>query len=160
LPSLLAFALPWAFPYHALGVLRILRILRILRAFRLVRFVVSTKRRRQIVHNMAQGIAIFNIEIYLFALLSIVTISGALLYVFESAIPGSPFTSIPAGMWWSIVTITTVGYGDLVPVTIYGRIIAALTMLSGLVMFALLVAVMGRTIQTMLFGSPLEDTRP
>ncbi|HWO07614.1 MAG TPA: potassium channel family protein [Candidatus Paceibacterota bacterium] len=107
---------------------------------------------------MAHGVAIFNIEIYLFALLCIVVISGSLLYVVESQVPGSSFASIPAGMWWAVVTITTVGYGDLVPFTVVGRIIAALTMLPGLIMFALLVAVMGRTMQTVLFGSPIDES--
>ncbi len=160
LPGLLAVLLPVLFPYHALGVLRVLRVMRILRAIRLVRFVLPTRRQQQMARDMASGLAFFNIEIFLFAFVSVNVISGALMYAVEGSVPGSSFTSIPDGMWWAMVTMTTVGYGDLVPVTAIGKIIASLTMFSGLVFLALLVAVMGRTVQTVLFGSPLDSEKP
>jgi voltage-gated potassium channel len=158
-PGLLAMLLPALFPYHTLGILRILRVLRILRTLRLVRFVLPTKRRAQMARDMASGIALFNIEIFLFAFVSVAVIAGSLMYAVESALPGTAFGSIPDGMWWAVVTMTTVGYGDLVPITATGKVIASFTMLSGLVFLALLVAVMGRTMQTILFGSPLDGSR-
>lgn len=159
LPGLLAVLLPVIFPYHTLGILRILRVLRILRTLRLVRFVLPTKRRIQMARDMASGIALFNIEIFLFAFTSVVVITGALMYAVENALPGSKFVSIPDGMWWAVVTMTSVGYGDMVPVSATGKLIASFTMLAGLVFLALLVAVMGRTMQTVLFGSPIEGRR-
>ena len=65
------------------------------------------------------------------------------------------FTSIPETMWWCIVTLTTTGYGDLYPVTIGGRIIAAVTMLLGLVLFGMLMNIVGKTLMVMLFGEPV-----
>jgi len=62
------------------------------------------------------------------------------------------FTSIPAAMWWCIVTLTTTGYGDMYPVTTGGRVIAGATMLLGLVLFGLLMNIIGETLMVMLFG--------
>ena len=62
------------------------------------------------------------------------------------------FTSIPTSMWWSIVTLTTTGYGDLYPSTVGGRVIAGITMLLGLVLFGILMNIVGRTLMVMLFG--------
>ena len=65
------------------------------------------------------------------------------------------FTSIPEAMWWCIVTLTTTGYGDLYPVTMGGRLIAAVTMLLGLVLFGMLMNIVGKTLMVMLFGEPV-----
>ena len=65
------------------------------------------------------------------------------------------FTSIPETMWWCIVTLTTTGYGDLYPLTVGGRLIAAATMLMGLVLFGMLMNIVGKTLMVMLFGEPV-----
>ena len=65
------------------------------------------------------------------------------------------FTSIPESMWWCIVTLTTTGYGDLYPVTVGGRMVAAVTMLMGLVLFGMLMNIVGKTLMVMLFGEPV-----
>jgi len=65
------------------------------------------------------------------------------------------YTSIPEAMWWCIVTLTTTGYGDLYPVTVGGRLIAAVTMLLGLVLFGMLMNIVGKTLMVMLFGEPV-----
>jgi len=67
------------------------------------------------------------------------------------------FTSIPEAMWWSMVTLTTTGYGDLYPVTIGGRIVSAVTMLCGLVLFGMLMSIVGKTLMVMLFGESIGD---
>jgi len=67
------------------------------------------------------------------------------------------FTSIPAAMWWCIVTLTTTGYGDMYPVTFWGRVIGGVTMLLGLVLFGILMNIVGKTIMVVLFGEHLED---
>ena len=74
-----------------------------------------------------------------------------------SAIPEDKrfFTSIPEAMWWCIVTLTTTGYGDMYPVTVGGRLIAAVTMLLGLVLFGMLMNIVGKTLMVMLFGEPV-----
>jgi voltage-gated potassium channel len=67
------------------------------------------------------------------------------------------FTSIPATMWWCMVTLTTTGYGDMFPLTFGGRFIAAVTMLLGLVLFGILLNIVGKTIMVLLFGEHLTD---
>jgi voltage-gated potassium channel len=67
------------------------------------------------------------------------------------------FTSIPAAMWWCMVTLTTTGYGDMFPVTAGGRIIACATMLMGLVLFGILLNIVGKTIMVLLFGEQVME---
>jgi voltage-gated potassium channel len=67
------------------------------------------------------------------------------------------YTSIPASMWWCIVTLTTTGYGDMFPITFWGRIIAAVTMLLGLVLFGVLMNIVGKTLMVLLFGESADE---
>ena len=67
------------------------------------------------------------------------------------------YTSIPAAMWWCIVTLTTTGYGDMFPLTFGGRVIAGITMLMGLVLFGILLNIVGKTIMVLLFGESLTE---
>ncbi len=67
------------------------------------------------------------------------------------------YTSIPAAMWWCIVTLTTTGYGDMFPLTFWGRVIGGATMLMGLVLFGILMNIVGKTIMVVLFGEHLDD---
>ena len=69
------------------------------------------------------------------------------------------FTSIPAAMWWCIVSLTTTGYGDMYPVTFGGRFLAGFTMLLGLVLFGILMNIVGKTLMVLLFGEQV-DSRP
>ena len=71
------------------------------------------------------------------ALLLILVIAASLMFFAESEAQPDKFTSIPAAMWWSVVTLTTVGYGDTVPVTITGRLLAAVIAVMGIGLFAL-----------------------
>ena len=71
------------------------------------------------------------------ALLLLLLIAASLMFFAESAAQPDKFTSIPAAMWWSVVTLTTVGYGDLVPVTTTGRLLAAVIAVMGIGLFAL-----------------------
>jgi voltage-gated potassium channel len=68
------------------------------------------------------------------------------------------FTSIPATMWWCIVTLTTTGYGDMFPVTFWGRVIAGCTMLLGLVLFGVLMNIVGKTLMVLLFGESMDES--
>ena len=67
------------------------------------------------------------------------------------------FTSIPAAMWWSVVTMTSTGYGDMFPVTVGGRLVGGVTMILGLVLFAILFNVIGKTLMVVLFGEKLSS---
>jgi voltage-gated potassium channel len=64
-------------------------------------------------------------------------ISSALLYLVEGGVQPDNFGSIPRAMWWSIVTLTTVGYGDVFPMTAVGRILAAITAVTGIGLIAM-----------------------
>ena len=105
-------------------VIRILRVFRIFRILKLLPYIGE-------IHSLT--IAIFRsmrkIVVFFFSILLIVLVLGTLMYVVEG--PDNGFTSIPQSLYWSIVTITTVGYGDITPHTILGQSIAALTMLIG-----------------------------
>lgn len=73
----------------------------------------------------------------------------------------TPFTSVPQAMWWCITTLTTVGYGDMYPVTVCGRLVAAGTMLCGLVLFGMLMNIVGKAMMVALFGTDqLDETSP
>jgi voltage-gated potassium channel len=98
-----------------------------------------------------------DLSIYFIALFSVLVIFSTLEYYIERNVDGTLFKSIPHAMWWCIVTITTVGYGDMYPVTALGRIVAGITMLSGLALFGLLMNVIGKYMMTSLFGSSVGE---
>ena len=109
---------------QSLMVLRALRLLRIFRIFRLVHFLSEMKFLSVAIKNSLRKISIF----ILFVLTSVV-ILGSIIYLVEGEEHG--FTSIPQSVYWAIVTITTVGYGDIAPVTPLGQMIASFIMLLG-----------------------------
>ncbi len=105
-------------------VLRVLRLLRVFRVLKLVQFIGES----QILLN-ALVAGRRKITVFTFFIITIVLILGSLMYVIEGAEYG--YTSIPRGMYWAIVTLTTVGYGDISPHTAYGQFIATIVMLLG-----------------------------
>ena len=109
---------------HALVALRGLRLLRIFRILKLVRFVGAT-------NNLGKALKASRFKIFVFisAVLIICIIIGTLMYLIEGDPSG--FTSIPRSIYWSIVTLTTVGYGDIAPQTALGQLLASLVMILG-----------------------------
>jgi len=105
-------------------VIRSLRILRIFRVLKLVQYIDEVNLLKHALKSSGRKIAVF-----LFAVLMMVTIMGSLLYVIEGAENG--FTSIPRSIYWAIVTITTVGFGDIAPQTGLGQMLAAGIMIIG-----------------------------
>jgi voltage-gated potassium channel len=160
LPSIVLFSIPGASAsLRVLQVIRSVRILRLFRAMRLVRFFKGTTQGAVRVNRAEKLLPFENLEIYFFALFIVITFSASLMYLVESHIPGSAFRTIPDGMWWAMTTVTTVGYGDMVPMTVIGKIIASITMLSGFVLLALLLSVVGPALQVILFGEKLEEKK-
>ena len=109
---------------QSLMVLRALRLLRVFRIFRLVHFLSEMRFLSVAVLNSLRKISIF-----IFFVLTLVVILGSIIYLVEG--PESGFTSIPQSIYWAIVTITTVGYGDMTPATALGKFIASFIMLLG-----------------------------
>ncbi len=70
------------------------------------------------------------------------TVNSGCIYFAERGVAGSPFSSIPAAMWWGVITMTTVGYGDMVPVTVIGKLFGAFTAIVGVALFAIFAGVM------------------
>jgi voltage-gated potassium channel len=105
-------------------VIRILRVLRIFRVLKLVTYVGETRLMMQALRASRRKITVF-----LFAVLTLVIIFGALIYLIED--PESGFTSIPRSIYWAIVTLTTVGYGDISPKTDLGQAVSAIIMIIG-----------------------------
>ena len=109
---------------QSLIVLRALRLLRIFRIFRLQHFLSEMRFLNVAIRSSLKKIAIFMLFV-----LMVVIILGSIMYVIEGRTNG--FTSIPDSIYWAIVTITTVGYGDIAPVTPLGKFVASLIMLLG-----------------------------
>jgi voltage-gated potassium channel len=109
---------------QSLIVIRALRLLRIFRVLKLVHFVGEARLLRAALYASVRKIIVF-----LGAVVTIVLIVGSLMYLVEGEASG--FTSIPQGMYWAIVTLTTVGYGDIAPQTVTGKLLASIVMIMG-----------------------------
>ncbi len=105
----------------------VVRALRLLRAFRLLKLTHFVTEADQL--KMALKASRPKIIVFLFTVINIVIIVGAVMYVVEG--PENGYTSIPTSMYWAIVTLTTVGYGDISPVTPLGQFLASLLMILG-----------------------------
>lgn len=114
---------------HFLIVIRILRLMRIFRVFKLMRYIRAANTLRLAMQNSKAKIIVF-----LEVVLTIVVIVGSMMYLIEG--PENGFTSIPISIYWSIVTLTTVGYGDIAPQTVLGQSLASLLMIIGYAIIA------------------------
>lgn len=109
---------------HALIALRALRLLRVFRILKLARYLGASK-------NLISALKASKIKIsvFLFSVMVLTIILGTIMYLVEG--PKNGFTSIPHSMYWAVVTLTTVGYGDLAPNTPLGQFIASIVMVLG-----------------------------
>ena len=115
--------------------LRTLRILRLVRFFRLFRLTAYTKS-AQMIFNVFKSR--FNELLLSFIMVVfLIIIAACLLYFAEHNAQPKSFSSIPATLWWAVVTLTTTGYGDMAPHTIVGKVLAGVIMLAGVGLFAL-----------------------
>ncbi|MCL1095022.1 ion transporter [Shewanella kaireitica] len=121
LPTYLALVFPGA---NFTMVIRVLRLFRIFRVFKLLRYLSEGNLLLRAMMQSSRKVFIFFFSVSL-----IVVVLSSIMYVVEG--PNNGFSSIPKSIYWTIVTITTVGYGDITPVTNLGQAIAAFTMLLG-----------------------------
>jgi len=126
IPTYLSLILPGT---QYLLVIRILRVLRIFRVLKLVQYLGEARALMQALRASGRKIIVF-----LFTVLTLVVIFGSLMYLIEGVENG--FTSIPRSIYWAIVTLTTVGYGDISPKTNIGQFTAALIMIMGYAIIA------------------------
>lgn len=133
LPTYISLLIPGT---HVLVVIRVFRTLRLFRIFKLVRYM----REARILLIALQG-SRPKIIVFLMALSGIVVTMGAMMYLVEGEKNG--FSSIPKGIYWAVITLTTVGYGDLVPKTILGQAIATLVMIMGYSIIAVPTGIVG-----------------
>jgi voltage-gated potassium channel len=139
-------------------VMRMLRVLRMLRTLKLAK--TAAKNMQQ---TLSGGGSSFwsDLQIYLIALFTVLTIASTLIWNVEfdplDEASTTMFVDIPTSMWWGIVTLCTVGYGDMFPQTLAGRVIGGATMLCGLALFGILTSVIGRALMSSLFGSDEEE---
>lgn len=107
--------------------LLIVRILRVLRVFRILKLVQYSSEAGILIGALLRSRR--KIMVFIYTMLTIVLIFGAVMYLLEG--PEHGFTSIPIGMYWAIVTVATVGFGDIVPLTPIGRFISSILILIG-----------------------------
>lgn len=115
--------------YQYLIVIRIFRLLRVFRILRMARF----NRGAALITDALKASA-YKISVFLMTVFLLTILLGTMMYVIEGGKEG--FTSIPQSIYWSIVTITTVGYGDVVPLTVLGKVLSSFIMLLGYAIIA------------------------
>jgi voltage-gated potassium channel len=117
------------FGFHYLLAIRIFRLLRVFRIFKLVRF---NREAQKLL--LALNASRHKMGVFLMAVITIMVILGTLMYVIEGGENG--FTSIPQSIYWAIVTVTTVGFGDIVPQTVAGKFLSSIAMIMGYAIIA------------------------
>lgn len=134
-PFYLQFLLPSGMD---LRFVRVLRLFRLFRLFRMASLVTAINTVRNVFVSKKEQLSIAVVVLML-----VVVLSASLMYLVEGSQPNSKFTSIPQSMWWSMVTVTTIGYGDMYPETSVGQLLGAIIAFVGVCVFALPVAILG-----------------
>ena len=115
---------------HNLAALRALRLLRVFRILKLARFIGEGNELANALKSSRAKISVFLLAIFMLCI-----VLGTVMYMIEGD-SGGGFTSIPRSVYWAIVTLTTVGYGDIAPVTPFGQFIASIIMILGYAVIA------------------------
>jgi voltage-gated potassium channel len=129
--AVLPFYLPVVIPID----LRFLRVLRLIRVFRVLKFARYSDSLQMLGRVLKKKKAELIITFFVVFLLLI--IASSLIFEFEKEAQPEKFYSIPGAMWWAVMTITTVGYGDIYPITIVGKILSSFIALTGIGLFAI-----------------------
>jgi len=137
---------------HALVALRALRLMRVFRVLKLVRYVGEANRLAT-----ALKASRFKIFVFLFAVIVLCIILGTIMYLIEGDL--GEFTSIPRGVYWAIVTLTTVGYGDIAPHTGLGQFVASIVMLLGYSIIAIPTGIISAEMTKQSIQTPLGNER-
>lgn len=132
--------LPFYLPFVGVDLrfLRVLRLMRIIRIFKIARYYGSL----QVIRNVFVAKK-EELILSLFVMLLLLVLSSSLMYYVETSAQPDVFPNIPETMWWAVTTLTTVGYGDIYPVTTAGKLLAAVISILGIAMFALPTGILG-----------------
>ena len=133
--------LPALIPMAVTLDLRTLRLVRMVRLFRLLKLSRYSRALRSLWAALSDKRE--EVLVIAFVLVVLVVIASSLMYFVENEAQPDKFSSIPAAMWWSVMTMTTVGYGDVYPVTALGKLLAALISVFGVGLFAMPAAIWG-----------------
>ena len=134
-------------------IIRIIRMLRIFRVLKLSPYLKQANYLLSALRGSKQKIIVF-----LLSVCTLVTVFGTLMYVIEG--PEHGFTSIPTGIYWAIVTLTTVGFGDIVPKTVIGQIISAMVMITGYSIIAVPTGIFTAELANAMRGEQLQHDCP
>ena len=129
------------------------RTLRFLRMFRVLKMVRGSKGAEDIWDALLESRG--KIMVFFFAMVALATIMGTLAYLLESGQEDSKFTNIPVSIYWAIVTVTTLGYGDLYPQTVEGRLLSAFCVLIG---YCIIAVPTGIVVGEMMKGKDRDDS--
>ena len=134
--AILPFYLPLFFAFD-LRFMRALRLIRIFRILKFGRYSESLKLIIRVFENKKEELLIS-----LFTVFVLLIIASSFMFYFEHEVQPDKFSSIPATMWWALITLTTVGYGDVYPVTIPGKLLGSVLAILGVGIFALPAAIL------------------
>lgn len=148
-------------PFYLVFISADLRVLRVLRVFRLLRVAKVARYSKTLqIFIRVLGRAKMELLFTVFLMAVLLLLSSCLMYFAEHEAQPSAFSSIPAAMWWSIATLTTVGYGDIYPVTGLGKVLASFIAIFGIGMFALPTGVLGAAFLEEIRAEKRADTCP
>lgn len=136
LVSILPLFVPFIIPQD-IAIIRLSRLLSIFKLGRFTRHATSLRQLRWVIRRKSEIFVIM-----LFFLVFVILFSSTVMYIIEYPAQPDTFSSIPAALWWAVMTVTTVGYGDIIPVTPVGRMIAGMVTISGVLILALPSAIM------------------
>ncbi len=146
----LAAVVPAFVPFLIKADLRIVRGIRLLRLFRLIKL---SRYNRAFGHiKRVMKSAKEELIISLFAVLTLLVVASSIMFFIENEVQPEAFSSIPATMWWAVATLTTVGYGDVYPITALGKCMAGVIAILGVGIFALPAGILANG-----FGNPINS---
>ena len=137
LPQLLSVFFP---PLRYLALMRTFRLFRIFRVLKLISFL---NEGYMLLESIRKSLT--KILVYFMFVVVLVCILGTVMYIVESGTPYTRFTSIPTSIYWAIVTLTTVGYGDITPVTAFGKFLSGIVMILGYTIIAVPTGIVSAT---------------
>lgn len=147
--------------FKTLRIVRMIQFIRLLRVLRLAKAAKHSDMISTVVECIRDSLQGFGVLVVFIMMGTI--FSATIIFFLESEEPGTAFTSIPAALWWAMPTITGVGYGDMIPETIGGKIAGAVSMVGGILITGLSVAIISKSFVDSFdtkFAAKQDDTSP